>query len=142
MPCSCRRPIAATNGSHDLHDCGRFLPLDHHSHGERFVTDVDVRLYGFSHDDASDVDVPLVGPGEQRALLLSDVNGVADGVTLRFDDEAAAAVTDAGVAGTYRPTDVDDGLGDEFLAPVLPGPVGSSLAAFDGPEGSGPWDST
>ncbi len=86
------------------------------------------------HEDPDDVDLLLVGPGGQQALLMSDAGGYGDmpfpGVILTFDDASGASLPDSGplVAGTYRPT--DHAPADAFAAPAPPGPYPASLAVF------------
>jgi len=109
--------------------------------GEDVVTDVNVRLNHFWHDFPDEVDALLVGPGGQKAMLLSDADassGSAGDVTLTLDDEAAQPA-DASVSGTYLPTDRDDGSPDFFSPPVPGGPYGNPLSVFDDPDPNGPW---
>ena len=105
------------------------------------ITDVDVLLRGLDHRFISDVDVMLVGPSGQRAVVLSDVAGGGDAVdaTLTLDDEAAAAppetTTDL-VTGSYRPMNyggVDTFPGADATA------AGSALSVFDGTNPNGTW---
>lgn len=58
---------------------------------EGTVTDVSVRLNGLHHPFANDVEVMLVGPQGQSALLLADIGGgkdVLDGEVVTFRDGA------------------------------------------------------
>jgi subtilisin-like proprotein convertase family protein len=113
------------------------------------VTDVDVSLHGLQHTFPSDLDVLLVGPAGQRALVMSDVsNGdLASGtVDLDLDDEAAASmpVDTALQAGRFRPTDSDidapAGDTDDFIgAPGSTEGDGSALSVFDGTDPNGTW---
>ena len=110
------------------------------------VADLSVGLNGLTHAHPADVDVLLVGPQGQTALVLSDVGAghPVSGVTLTLDDEAAAALPerDPLTAGTFRPTnargfDLFDS-GDIF--PGAPDQNGSSaLSAFDGTNPNGTW---
>jgi hypothetical protein len=45
------------------------------------VSDVNLELHRFSHSDAGDVDMLLVGQGGQEAIVMSDVGGRANNVT-------------------------------------------------------------
>jgi subtilisin-like proprotein convertase family protein len=103
------------------------------------VTKVTVTLNNFSHTFPSDVDVLLVGPGGQTALLLSDVGGGTDAVntTLTFDD-SAAPIGATIVSGTFQPTNI--GTGDLFPAPAPAGPYNNSLlSVFNGLNPNGTW---
>lgn len=103
------------------------------------VQAIAVTLNGFSHPLPEDVDVLLVGPDGQRAvLLMSDAGGApAAGVSLTFRDDAEGAVPTGFVtSGTYLPT--NNGDGDAF--PGAPaGPYGSALETFVGGPASGTW---
>jgi subtilisin-like proprotein convertase family protein len=103
------------------------------------VIDVNVRLYGLQHGSLDDLDVMLVGPGGQSALIMSDAGGgSASGLNLFFDDEVPSSIPDstAPASGLYRPTNY--GAGDPFPAPA-PAPTGSALSAFDGTDPNGDW---
>jgi subtilisin-like proprotein convertase family protein len=103
------------------------------------VVDVDVELHGVQHQFFDDLDVMLVGPGGQRALIMSDAGGVAGAdVDLFIDDDAPSALPDTGPisSGNYRPTNY--GAGDTFPAPA-PTPTGSALSVFDGTNPNGVW---
>jgi subtilisin-like proprotein convertase family protein len=103
------------------------------------VVDVDVELHGVQHQFFDDLDVMLVGPGGQRALIMSDAGGVAGtDVDLFIDDDAPAPLPDTGpiASGNYRPTNY--GAGDTFPAPA-PAPTGSALSVFDGTNPNGVW---
>lgn len=94
-----------------------------------------------SHAFPDDVDILLVGPGGQNAIIMSDVGGGDDvnGVNLALDDAAANDLPDGGplVAGTFRPTNF--GAADSFPAPA-PAPAGTSvLSVFDGTNPNGTW---
>ena len=101
---------------------------------------VTVKLNSLSHTFPNDIDVLLVGPGGQTAVIMSDVGSNIDvtGVTLTFDDDAAANIVTAPlVTGTFKPT--NNGLNDDFPAPA-PAQAGSSaLAVFNGTAPNGTW---
>ncbi len=101
-----------------------------------------VRLTNISHTFPDDIDMLLVGPDGQNALIMSDVGSGTDlvNVTLTLDDTAANPLPDAGpvVSGTFQPTNI--GTGDTFQAPA-PAPLGSSvLSVFNGTNPNGPWN--
>ena len=106
------------------------------------VTKVTVTLNTFSHTFPDDVDVMLVGPSGQNAIIMSDVGGGNPGVTnltFTLDDAAAGALPDAGplTSGTFQPTNI--GTGDTFGAPA-PAPLGgSALSIFNGSIPNGTW---
>jgi hypothetical protein len=104
------------------------------------VIKVTVDLKGLSHTFPDDVDVMLVGPGGQAAVLMSDVGGGTgvSGVDLTLDDGASAALPDSTVltSGRFRPTNI--GAGDPFPAPAPP-LRGSLLSVFNGTPPNGTW---
>ena len=55
------------------------------------MTKVTVRLNNLTHTFPADIDILLVGPGGQNAIIMSDVGGGDDvtGITLTLDDAAA-----------------------------------------------------
>ncbi|HXJ76522.1 MAG TPA: Ig-like domain-containing protein, partial [Candidatus Dormibacteraeota bacterium] len=59
------------------------------------ISNVTATLRGLSHTYPADVDVLLVGPGGQNAMLMSDVGGAGDlvNLTLTFSDAAASGLT-------------------------------------------------
>ncbi|MGB7926264.1 MAG: proprotein convertase P-domain-containing protein [Pyrinomonadaceae bacterium] len=113
------------------------------------ITQVSVALNNLSHTYPDDVDVVLVGPGGQRAILMSDVGGGADvsGINLTFDQNGAA-LPDATLipSGTFRPTNfnsdpaLEPGGVDNFPSPG-PGQsvYGSDLNLFNGSAPNGAW---
>lgn len=103
------------------------------------VTKVTATITNFSHTFPSDVDILLVGPGGQTALLMSDVGGGTDAVnaTLTFDD-AGAPIGATVVSGTFSPT--NSGAGDLFPAPAPIGPYSNTaLSVFNGVNPNGTW---
>ena len=113
------------------------------------VSDVDVRLNGFSHGFANDVDLLLVGPSGANLVLLSDPGGPngfvgANNATVTFDDSASASVPQSGtISGTvsYRPTDTDAGEpgADSFPAPAPAPGSATTLGTFTGTNPNGSW---
>jgi subtilisin-like proprotein convertase family protein len=105
------------------------------------VTKVTVKLNGLAHPNPDDIDMLLVGPQGQKALLMSDTGGAnaLAGVDLVFDQAAASALPDAAAiaAGTYQPTDFD--AGDGFAGPAPVGPYTADLTVFNGQNPNGLW---
>jgi subtilisin-like proprotein convertase family protein len=114
------------------------------------ITDLNVRLSGYSHSFPDDVGVLLVGPQGQKALLMSDVGGTNDvnGVILDFDDESSFSLPDEGqiTNSTSKPTQGTDPsnpghvVQPTFPSPAPAGPYATSLSAFDGTNPNGIWD--
>src|SRR5262249_21142388 len=99
-----------------------------------------------THTYPADVDVLLVGPSGQKAMIFSDVGGGGDinNVNLTFSDAAAAALTASGqiASGTYKPSNVEPGEKgelDTFSAPAPAGPYTSPLNVFNGQPANGVW---
>ncbi len=109
------------------------------------IADVDVSLNTLTHPTASDLDILLVGPGGQMALIMSDAGDDAANDSLTFSDQAATqlASSDALTSGTFQPTNYDfSSATDVFVsppAPVATPPSGSSLAVFNGTDANGTW---
>lgn len=105
------------------------------------VTDVNVQLFAFSHTYPDDIDMLLVGPQGQNAIIMSDAGGSTDivNVTITLDDAAAAPLPDTTVIanGSYQPADYT--TGDTFPAPA-PAPSGAvALSTFNGTDPNGVW---
>jgi hypothetical protein len=113
------------------------------------ITDVDLKLSGYSHIFPDDVGVLVVGPQGQKVLVMSDVGFTHDvsGIDLTFDDEATSSLPDSGqiTAGTFKPTQgtAQNGEGRpvpaNFPAPAPAGPYGTQLSVFDGTDPNGTW---
>jgi hypothetical protein len=113
------------------------------------ITDVDLKLSGYSHIFPDDVGVLVVGPQGQKVLVMSDVGFTCDvsGIDLTFDDEATSSLPNgcAISAGTFRPTQgtAQNGEGSpidaNFPAPAPAGPYGAQLSDFDGTDPNGTW---
>ena len=107
------------------------------------ITDVNVTLNNFSHTWTNDVDILLVSPTGQKLMLMSDVGGSASlsGLTITLDDAAASNLPGSAFgSGTYRPTNIADGSGDDiFPAPAPAAPYGSTLSIFNGFAANGTW---
>jgi uncharacterized repeat protein (TIGR01451 family) len=106
------------------------------------ITKLTVTLSNLSHAYPDDVDILLVGPAGQKALILSDVGGAnrVTGVTLTLDDSAANALPDASAltSGTFKPTNFDT-TSDAFEPPAPPAPYATNLALFNGTDPNGTW---
>src|SRR6266516_2858274 len=105
------------------------------------ISQVVVRLDGYTHTYPDDLDVLLVSPTGQKVIVMSDAGGGGDvnNVSLTLSDGAAAALPDSGqvVSGTFKPTNF--GTGDTFPAPAPAGPYGATLSAFNGSSANGVW---
>jgi hypothetical protein len=105
------------------------------------IRDVNLSLDGFVHTSPYDVQVLLVGPGGQTAVVMAEVGDETAGnlpVTLRLDDEAAARIPDSVVvSGTFQPTN-DDGV-IAFNTPAPPADANAALSVFDGTNPNGEW---
>ncbi len=114
----------------------------------QIVSSVTVTLANFSHGFPDDVDVLLVGPQGQTAIIMSDVGSNLSispnaPVTLTLDDAAASSLPDAGMlsTGTFKPTNVDPGaVADVFPAPApMLASNNAMLSVFNGTDPNGTW---
>ncbi|HEU4889788.1 MAG TPA: Ig-like domain repeat protein, partial [Thermoanaerobaculia bacterium] len=107
------------------------------------IAKMTVTLRNFTHTWPGDVDVLLVGPGGQKMVLMSDTGTSNDvsNITLTFDDAAASPLgTGTLASGTYLPTNLADGDGDDvYPAPAPASPYGSTLSVFNGTAPNGTW---
>ena len=106
--------------------------------------DVNLKLNNVSHTFPPDLDVLLVGPRGQNAIVMSDVGGLQPGVSnvnLTLDDEAPSPLLEATAptSGRYQPTNVDDTSTDSFPAPAPTPSGGSELSVFDRTNPNGTW---
>ena len=107
------------------------------------VSKVTLTLSDLSHSFPDDIDMLLVGPAGQRAIVFSDVGGGPDVTAavydITLDDAAPAPLLDTGplVSGTFQPT--NSGAGDPFPAPAPAGASGSALSVFNGTNPNGTW---
>jgi hypothetical protein len=99
------------------------------------IRDVNVRLIGLTHMNPREVDVALVGPDGQTAIVMTHVGGLfsANDATLRLDDEATASLqANAKLqSGDFRPTNAANGP-LVFNAPAPEAIANAALAIFDG----------
>jgi subtilisin-like proprotein convertase family protein len=102
---------------------------------------VTVRINSLTHTFPSDIDIMLVGPQGQTAVIMSDVgSGTAvGGIFLTLDDAAAAVLPTAAplTSGTFKPTNA--GTGDAFPAPAPANDGSSALSVFNGTNPNGEW---
>ncbi len=103
------------------------------------IADIDVTLNRLSHTRVNDLDILLVGPQGQSALLASDVGSSATNVTLSLDDQAADQISSAAAmaTGTFQPTNFQ--TPDTFTAPAPASPKGALLAVFNSTDANGEW---
>jgi hypothetical protein len=117
--------------------------------GGTIITKVTVSLFGFAHTFPSDVDIVLVGPEGQNAIVMSNVGGQTSGIPvtnidLTLDDDGATnlPVNAALVSGTFKPT---QGNSQPFLfdfpapAPTTAELMGPFLSNFKNTEPNGTW---
>lgn len=110
------------------------------------VCRVAVTLNNLSHAFPDDIDIVLIAPNGQGALLMSDVGGAnpVSGIALTFDDSAGGSLSDSGqlVSGTYKPTNIgakSDNRPDNFPAPVPAANFVTNLSALAGINPNGAW---
>jgi len=107
------------------------------------LTAVTVTLTGINHSFPDDIDMLLVGPQGQKAIVFSDVGGGPDltgnSYNITLDDAALLPLPDTGTlaSGTFQPT--NSGAGDPFPAPAPSGAAGSALSVFNGTNPNGTW---
>jgi len=104
------------------------------------VSKATVTLHGLGHAWPDDIGVLLVGPQGQKIELMADAGSSQPiaGVTITFDDDAAAGLSDAPiVSGTYKPGPC--GSGDTFAPPAPAGPYATALSAVTGGNPNGAW---
>jgi subtilisin-like proprotein convertase family protein len=104
------------------------------------LTDVDLRLRGLNHGYADDIDVMLVAPNGDAAIVMRDVGGDTNALslTLTLDDEAGSPLPDDAplTSGTYQPANFE--LGDPFPgAPSASDAV--AFSTFNGGDPNGTW---
>ncbi len=106
------------------------------------VTHFTLTLTGITHTFPDDIDMLLVGPQGQTAVIFSDVGGniPASGLTITLDDSAALALLDTGplVSGTFKPTNF---VTTDTFPPPAPASfsTASALSIFNGTNPNGTW---
>lgn len=111
------------------------------------IADINVSLNVYSHTQPADVDVLLVGPQGQTALIMSDVAAAskAQNDSLLLDDQAGPQLPsqDDLTSGPFQPTNYDFNNQPDSFAPdpriPTPLPSGSALAVFNGTNANGTW---
>jgi VCBS repeat-containing protein len=111
------------------------------------IADVNVSLNVYSHPQPADVDVLLVGPQGQTALIMSDVAGASKAAndSLILDDQAESQLPSQEdiTSGKFQPTNYDFASQPDKFAPDprIPSPLssGSALAIFNGTNANGTW---
>ena len=97
--------------------------------------DVNVVLRGFRHGRPDDVDIMLLAPNGERAIIMADAGGATDvsGLTITLDDEAANPLPDSNELRTasYKPRNYtgEDTFGTDNIL----------LGTFDGINPNGAW---
>lgn len=112
-----------------------------------YVTKVTVQIQGFAHQFPADVDVVLVGPQGQNAVLMGNVGTEtlpppATNVDLTIDDDAATGMPldTPLVSGTYKPTQRQAFTFDfPAPAPTTANLMGPTLANFKNTNPNGTW---
>ena len=107
------------------------------------ITNVQVKINGFTHAYPSDVRFMLRAPDGTTCLLMqirpstSSPYGVS-GINLTFDDGGSALPSNGQItAGTYAPSQY--GVIPPMLAPAPGTPYGSTLSVFNGKDPNGSW---
>ncbi len=134
----------ASTGSMTIPDSGPGLPYPSSINVSGLtgvVEKVTVTLSNLSHQFPNDLEMLLVGPGGQDAVLMASAGGAStiSNVTLTFDDAAASKVPQNGpiVPGTYKLSDF--ALVAPFPGPAPTAPYGSALGAFNASNPNGIW---
>ena len=104
------------------------------------VRGITVTLYSLQHTYPGDLEVLLVGPGGQSAVLMANVGGGVDvSATLTINDGGQAMPLSGTLTSTvtYRPTSY--GLTGDLPPSAPAGPYGGSLSTFYGSDPNGVW---
>ena len=118
--------------------------------GGATVTDLDVVISGFTHDNPEDVDMLLVGPRGQSVVLMSDAGDSVGGTySFTFDDDPPAQpIGEFLVDGArYQPSNYAPNECVPFGGPLDAGdpfnvagaPTGTTLSIFDATNPNGTW---
>jgi subtilisin-like proprotein convertase family protein len=107
------------------------------------ILDVNLTLRNLSHNYPDDLDLLLVGPQGQNAVVMSDVGGARDvtSINLTLDDQATVALPNRSPlpSGRYQPNDARGTNPDAFPAPAPTPSGGESLAVFNRTRPNGTW---
>jgi len=110
------------------------------------VSKVTVQLYGLTHSYPDDIDMLLVGPAGQNAVILAYVGGghAVTNISLTLDDDAPSSLPYSGplVSGTFKPTNRRCSVGACYTNfPTAPTTTGApSLQTFKGTNPYGTWN--
>jgi len=148
LPCASRPPVTVSDTEAirvgDVPTTGEPEPSVINVSGMGKVAKVTVTLKGLRHPRLGNLDLLLVGPQGQNAIIMSDAGGAypADGVNVTLDDAGAAGYLPSAASPasgqSYRPKNYDDGSPDAAKgAPVPLG--GDSLSIFNGTNPNGAW---
>jgi subtilisin-like proprotein convertase family protein len=106
------------------------------------VVDVDLTIHNLTSTAPGDLNLLLVSPGGQQALVMSDIGAGNDvsNVTFTFTDEAGVAMGDSTISNDafYVPQN-QGGDGEVFPAPAPALNGNSALSVFDGLPVGGNW---
>jgi len=106
------------------------------------LTNVSVTIFGFGHTCPNDVDILLVGPSGDKAMIMSDVGASIDvnNITFTLSDLSTTTLPSATILinnMVYQPTDYAP---TEVLpAPAPAGPYTSALSVFTNKVYNGVW---
>jgi subtilisin-like proprotein convertase family protein len=108
------------------------------------VIKLTITLFQISHSFPDDIDILLVGPQGQTAVIFSDVGGGPDpqvvDYTITLDDDAPLPLLDTGplAPGTFQPTNAAPA---DTFPPPAPGvfSTASALSIFNGTNPNGTW---
>lgn len=109
-----------------------------------WVTDLNIELHDFQHQQPNQVDMVLVSPGGQSATFMSDTGGALPlliPVTITLDDAEDTSLPQIGplVPGaSYSPFNYDTAPPDDFGLTPAPSSA-AALTAFDGTNPNGTW---
>jgi subtilisin-like proprotein convertase family protein len=105
------------------------------------VIDVNVILRGLNHGFPDNIDAVLEAPGGASTVLMSDVGGGTDALslTLTLDDEAAASLPDGTALenGAFKPANF--GAGADTYPQLAAAPTAANLSLLDGGNPNGEW---
>ncbi|HVV70700.1 MAG TPA: proprotein convertase P-domain-containing protein, partial [Verrucomicrobiae bacterium] len=101
-----------------------------------------VTLNGFTHHYPSDVGVLLVGPNNQKIVLMDKAGGgtPATNLNLTFNQAAAAAIPQGAAlaTGSYKPADYNSATFD-YPSPAPAHPYSVDLSSLNGAVPNGTW---
>ena len=101
------------------------------------VSGVSVTLNHITHPAGADLDVMVVGPSGESIVLMSDIAGAMNDVTLTFED-SGPPMAGSGTSGTFHPTNANNNDWFPYPAPVS-GPSTGFAPIFGGTDPNGTW---